>query len=49
MRKHFDDLLMLDFLEFDNKPALEASTLKTIIDCFNETPPNFQVPSDQVI
>lgn len=49
LRKHFDDFLMLDFLEFNTRPDLEATTLKTITNCFNETPPNFQVPTDDVI
>jgi hypothetical protein len=40
---------MLDFLEFNEKPELAKQTLVTITDCFNKTPPNFQVPSDKVI
>ena len=49
LRKNFDDYLMLDFLEFNEKPELAKQTLVTITDCFNKTPPNFQVPSDKVI
>ena len=49
LRKHFDDFLMLDFLEFNDRPNLDPLTLKTITNCFNETPPNFQVPADDVI
>lgn len=40
---------MLDFLEFNDRPNLDQLTLKTITNCFNETPPNFQVPADDVI
>lgn len=46
LRQYFDDFVRLDFLQFSMRPNLEESTVATIIDCYNQTPPNFQSPSD---
>lgn len=49
IRSHFDGILRLDFLQFGSRPNLDPSTIKAIIDAYNQTPPNFQPPSDETI
>ena len=49
LKKHFDDFMRLDFLQFSQRPNLEESTIATLVDSYNQTPPNFQCPSDEVI
>lgn len=49
LRKYFDDFVRLDFLQFGQRSDLHQDTLATLIDSYNQTPPNFQCPSDEVI
>jgi hypothetical protein len=49
LRKHFDDFVRLDFLQFSQRANLEESVIKTLIHGYNQTPPNFQCPSDEII
>ena len=41
LRKHFDDFVRLDFLQFGQRQNLEASTIQVLTDGYNATPPNF--------
>lgn len=49
LKKCFDDFVRLDFLQFSQRDQLEEETLKVMIDSYNQTPTNFQCPSDEVI
>ena len=49
LRQHFDDFVRLDFLSFGQRSKLAEETLDVLIDGYNQTPPNFQPPSDEVI
>ena len=46
---HFDDFIHLDFMQFGSRSKLDKGVVATITQCFNETPDNFQCPSDEVI
>ena len=41
LRKHFDDFVRLDFLQFGQRQNLEPSTIQVLTDGYNATPPNF--------
>ena len=47
--QYFDDFVRLDFLQFTQRPNLQYETIQALIDGYNDTPPNFQVPSDETI
>lgn len=49
LHQYFDQVVRLDFLHLEQRPKLLEQTVSTIIECFNETPGNFQSPSDQTI
>lgn len=49
LHKYFDQVVRLDFLHLDQRPNLLDSTVQTMIECYNETPENFQNPSDETI
>ena len=49
LRKHFDDFVRLDFLQFGQRQNLDPSIIQVLTDSYNATPPNFQNPSDEVI
>jgi len=49
LRSYFDDFVRLDFLQFADRPNLHPDTIATLIEGYNQTPPNFQCPSDEVI
>ena len=41
LRSYFDDFVRLDFLQFGQRSNLHPDTVKTLIDGYNQTPPNF--------
>ena len=47
--QQFDGFIRLDFLQFKKRPNLDSATIDAIIDAYNQTPPNFQPPSDETI
>ena len=47
--KNFDGFVRLDFLQFRKRPNLHPETIQSIINAYNQTPPNFQPPSDETI
>ena len=50
VRSFFDDILVLDFMKYSNRPQpLLSETLQGMIDAYNMTPENFGVPSDDII
>lgn len=49
LRSHFDDFVRLDFLGFSERQNLLPETIKALTHGYNQTPPNFQCPSDEVI
>lgn len=49
LRQHFDDFLRLDFLQFRERANLSDATVNIIKAAFNQTPPNFVPPTDEVI
>ena len=46
---YFDDFIRLDFMQFGSRSTLDKQVVSTITQCFNETPGNFQCPSEQTI
>jgi len=49
LRTHFDDFVRLDFLGFGSRSPLLPETIKALTFGYNQTPPDFQCPSDEVI
>ena len=49
LKQHFDDFVRLDFLQFGERSNLAPETVETLIEGYNQTPPNFQCPSDETI
>ena len=49
LRTYFDDFVRLDFLGFSQRPPLLPETIETLTNGYNQTPPDFQCPSDEVI
>lgn len=49
LRKHFDDFIYLDLLQFDQRANLAPETIETLIWGYNQTPEDFEAPSDEVI
>ena len=49
LKQYFDQVVRLDFLMLEKRPKLQASTIATIIECYNETPEGFRNPSDETI
>jgi hypothetical protein len=49
LSKHFDDFIYLDLLQFDQRVKLEPETIESLIWSYNQTPEDFEAPSDEVI
>lgn len=49
LRSFFDDFVRLDFLQFGERSNLAQETIDVMIEGYNQTPPDFQVPSDEII
>ena len=49
LRKYFDDFIFLDFMQYDQRGDLHPETIKTLIEGYNQTPGNFQAPSEETI
>lgn len=41
LRTYFDDFILLDFMQFDQRANLHPDTIKTLIEGYNQTPGNF--------
>jgi hypothetical protein len=49
LRTYFDDFIYLDLLQFDQRPKLAQETIESLIWSYNQTPEDFEPPSDEVI
>ena len=49
LRTYFDDFVRLDFLGFAQRAPLLPETIEALTNGYNQTPPDFQCPSDEVI